>query len=63
MNLIDPYGLSHIGFIKKLATMANKSLRKTLKSLEKNIAKHENALKDPAQELAKKHHEHELRVG
>jgi hypothetical protein len=62
VNWVDPYGLSHLGFIKKIANMADSSLRKTLKSLEKNIAKHEEALKDPAQDLAKKHHEHELKV-
>ena len=62
VDLIDPHGLSHIGFLRKIAKMADKSLRKTLKSLEKNIAEHEEALKDPVQKLAQKHHEHELRV-
>jgi hypothetical protein len=62
INYVDPYGLVHLGFVNMLRNMADKSIRKTLKSLEKRIAKHEEALKDPAQELAKKHHEHELRV-
>jgi ABC-type Fe3+-citrate transport system substrate-binding protein len=45
-----------------LSKMADKSTRKTIKSLEKKIAKHEKSLADPAQKLSKKHHEHELRV-
>jgi hypothetical protein len=62
VNYIDPYGLVHIGFVNMLRNMADKSVRKTIRSLEKKILKHEEALKDPAQQLAKRHHEHELRV-
>ena len=63
MNLIDPYGLVvHQGLINQLVKMANRSLMKTIKSLEKQIAKHEKALSEPCQSQAKKHHEHELKV-
>ncbi|OQX04119.1 MAG: hypothetical protein BWK80_54270 [Desulfobacteraceae bacterium IS3] len=52
----------NIGFIKQLAQMADKGIKKTIKSLKKQIAEHEQSLSDPAQEMAKKHHEHEMRV-
>ena len=63
VNLIDPDGLfAHAGFIRQLAKMGNKSLRRTKRSLMKRIAEHEKKLADPCQELARKHHKHELRV-
>lgn len=43
VNYIDPYGLVHLGFANMLRNMANKSVRKTIKSLEKRILKHEEA--------------------
>jgi hypothetical protein len=42
--------------------MSEKGLKKAIKSLEKQIIKHEKALFDPCQKIATKHHEHELRV-
>jgi hypothetical protein len=42
--------------------MADKSLRKTIKSLMTNIRKHENVLSDECQKQARQHHEHELKV-
>jgi hypothetical protein len=63
VNFVDPAGLTpHLGFIKLLTKMADKSLKKTIKSLEKQIIKHKNAIDDPAQKLAKQHHEHEIKV-
>jgi len=63
VNWIDPLGLApHDAFIAQLAKMANKSLRKTIKSLMKQIEKHEKAVADECQKQAKQHHEHELRV-
>jgi RHS repeat-associated protein len=62
-NAVDPWGLQpHVNFVKQVARYTNKGLRSALKKIRKNIAQHEEALLDPAQELAKKHHEHELRV-
>lgn len=55
VNFVDPLGLMHGGFIKQVAKMANKSLKRTIRSLEKQIAKHES--KNPS-----KHHKHELRI-
>jgi len=54
--------LLHKGFMKLLEKMENKSVMKTMKSLEKNIVEHEAALKDPSQALSVSHHEHELRL-
>ena len=62
ISYIDPYGLLHEKFVIQLAKMADRSLKKTIKSLEKNIAKHEKALIDQCQKEARKHHEHELRL-
>jgi hypothetical protein len=63
VNFIDPLGLApHDAFIAQLAKMANKSLRKTIKSLMMQIEKHEKAVADECQKQAKQHPEHELRV-
>jgi RHS repeat-associated protein len=61
-NLIDPLGLEHEGFIKQLSEMADKSLRRTIKSLEKNL---EQAIKDVADpNLAREinHNLHKVRL-
>lgn len=63
INYTDPTGLiANNGFISQLAKMANKSLLKTIKSLLKQIEKHEKSLADECQKQAKQHHEHELRL-
>ena len=62
MNYTDPSGLLNEGFINQLLKMANKSLLKTIKSLEKLIQEHEKALVDECQKQAQQHHEHELRL-
>jgi len=59
----DPTGLfANGGFITQLANMANKSLMKTIKSLLKQIEKHEKSIADECQKQAKHHHEHELNL-
>jgi hypothetical protein len=42
--------------------MTNRSLKKTIRSLQKRIGRHEQALSDPCEAQAAKHHEHELRI-
>ncbi len=63
VNFIDPDGLQpHANFIKQVLKYTNKGLRSAMKKIRKNIAEHKKAVADPCQKLAKKHHEHELRV-
>jgi len=55
VNFIDPFGLMHQGFINQLLKYSNKELQKAIKSLTKNIEKHEA-------KSCSSHHEHEIRV-
>lgn len=54
--------IAHKGFIKGLREMEDKSVRKTIKSLEKQIAKHAESLRDPNQIRSIPHHQQELKV-
>ena len=58
----DPLGLANEGFARQLADMADRSIRRTVRSLERNIQEHLAKLADASQTLASRHHEHELRV-
>jgi rubrerythrin len=59
----DRYGLqAHQGFVLLLKKMTDKSLRKTIKSLEKQIEKHEAKIADWCEKQAMKHHRHEVDV-
>ena len=63
VNWADKYGLQpHANFIKQVAKYTEKGLKSAIKKLRKNIVEHEATLADPAQKLAIKHHEHELRI-
>jgi len=62
VNATDPLGLAHEGFIKQLSEMADRSVRSAIKNLGKRIEEHVRSLNDPVQQLAKQHHDHELRV-
>ena len=62
VNARDPLGLAHEGFVQQLAQMADRSLGKTIRSLEGRIQEHLRALADASQQLAAQHHEHELRI-
>jgi len=56
VNGTDPYGLFvNEGFVKLLVKMADKGLKKTIKSLTKRIVEHE--AKTPSS-----HHQHEIKV-
>lgn len=62
LQFTDPFGLQNEGFDKQVTDMADRGLRRTIRSLQKNIEEHITKLNDPRQYLSIKHHEHELRV-
>ncbi len=63
VNYIDAEGLqAHQGFIILIRKMSNKSLLRTIKSLNKQIEKHERKLADKCQTQARRHHQHEIDV-
>jgi RHS repeat-associated protein len=63
INRTDPFGLIvNQGFINQLAKMTDKAIRRTIRSLRRRIAEHEQKLGNPGLAQSQRHYEHEIRV-